>query len=264
MRARSFASTTPLSSTAPDVIHLVATTASTNALALASDGMHGEAWLADEQTAGRGRREIGGTRRAWFSPAGHNVYLSVLLRPPAGTSAVSAVTLAAGAAVCDALATATNFDGQLWLKWPNDLWVANAKLAGILTEARSTGSRVEAVVVGIGVNVNLAATDFPAELREVATSLQIVSGVTQDRLAIALRVRDAIVDAADAFFAAGWDAVGPSVSRWDQSAGRPVEVEIEGAWRVGTAVGIERGGGLAVAVDGERMVVTSGEVRFLR
>lgn len=243
------------------MIHLLESTPSTNQLALDTpDASHGETWIADEQTAGRGRREVGGERRHWHSPRGQNIYMSVMLRPHAAASAISGVTLAVGAHVCTAIWEQTGIE-DIWLKWPNDIWVGSRKLAGILTEARTGASGVEAVVVGIGINVNLGPDDVPPELEEVMTSVRIEQGPV-DRLNLAFAVRRAVLSGAAEYFGGGWNAVRDDVTRWDRSDGRPVELERDGEWRRGTARGIEPDGGLAVEVDGERLVVTSGEVRF--
>lgn len=236
---------------------------STNQIALnaAADGApHGSAWIADAQTAGRGRREVGGQRRSWFSPPGANLHMSVLLRPHSRPSEVSGVTLAVGAHVCGALAEAT--DLGVWLKWPNDIWVADRKLAGILTEAVTGARGVEAVVVGIGLNVNVGAEDVPDELAEILTSVRIEHGIPADRIRLAWAVYHAIMAGAAEYFGGGWEAVRDDITRWDRSHGRPVEIELDGEWHAGEARGIGLHGALIVEVDGESHEVTSGEVRF--
>lgn len=244
------------------MIHLHESAESTNQLALDKTGAaHGETWLADHQTAGRGRREVDGSRRDWYSPPGHNVYMSVMLRPHASAAAVSGVTLAVGAHICTALWEQTGLE-ELWLKWPNDIWVGARKLAGVLTEARTGVAGVEAVVVGIGINVNLGVEDVPEDLEDIMTSVRIESGRPIDRLNIAFAVRHAILAGAAEYFGGGWDAVRDDVVRWDRSDGHPVEVELDGRWQRGTARGIEHDGGLAIEIGGERVVVTSGDVRF--
>lgn len=246
------------------MIQLFESVPSTNELALrgASEGAaHGATWIADEQTAGRGRREVGGNRRAWFSPPGANIYMSVLLRPHVAASEVSGVTLATGAHVCTALYEKTELD-DLWLKWPNDIWVGSRKLAGILTEAVTGPDGVEAVVVGIGINVNIGADEVPEGLEDILTSVRIESEHPADRLRIAFAVRHAILAGAAEYFGGGWSAVRDDIERWDGSDGRVVEVEVDGEWAVGTAKGIAFDGSLVVEIEGDEQKVTSGEVRF--
>lgn len=160
------------------VYHL-ATTGSTNAVAIeaAQQGARAGVWIADEQTAGRGR---GGHR--WHSVAGDGLYMSVLMRPRlAGVDALK-LSLAAGLAARGAVvATAGLPSDRIDLRWPNDLmlWGADGverKFGGILTEsAMDGGSGVLAyAVIGIGMNLNHA--ELPEELRALATSLRIEGG----------------------------------------------------------------------------------------
>jgi BirA family biotin operon repressor/biotin-[acetyl-CoA-carboxylase] ligase len=114
--------------------------------------------LAERQTAGRGRRGA-----AWFSPAGESLAFSILIRPEEPKSLWPRLALAAGLAVAEAVET---FGPQAGIKWPNDVWIGHRKTAGILVEAGA-----DFAVVGIGLNVNT--TDFPPEVSEIATSLQI-------------------------------------------------------------------------------------------
>lgn len=246
------------------MIELLETIGSTNEVALAAAAAgapHASAWIADTQTAGRGRRVAGGRRREWFSPPRRNVYLSVLLRPQVGAAEVAGVTLAVGAHLCGALVDAAGIDA--WLKWPNDVWIEDRKLAGILTEAVTGPSGVEAVVVGIGINVNLGLDEVPEELEDVVTSIRIATGHPADRLTIALRAYRAALAGAAEYFGGGWDAVRDDIERWDGSHGRIVQVERDGEWRRGVARGIGRTGALVVEVDEETIEVTSGEVLFV-
>lgn len=122
--------------------------------------------FAESQTAGRGR--LG---RSWFSPGGQGLWFSVLLRPPLHPQAITRITIAAATALMRGLQEETGL--PLQIKWPNDITARGRKLAGILTELRGELDKVKEVIVGIGVNVNVAASEFPAALRPVATSLKI-------------------------------------------------------------------------------------------
>lgn len=138
------------------VLHHFELISSTNdhARELAEEGAgHGEVVIADSQTGGRGRRG-----RPWVSPPGLNAYFSVILRPELPPARAPELTLLASVAICDALRQA---NVPAAIKWPNDLLVQDRKIAGILTEMASEPERVHWAVIGIGVNVNAAATDFP-------------------------------------------------------------------------------------------------------
>jgi BirA family biotin operon repressor/biotin-[acetyl-CoA-carboxylase] ligase len=114
--------------------------------------------LAEHQTAGRGRRGA-----AWFSPAGESLAFSILLRPEEPKSLWPRLALATGLAVAEAIESCGL---QAGIKWPNDVWIGQRKVAGILVEAGA-----DFVVIGIGLNIN--STAFPPEVAEIATSLCI-------------------------------------------------------------------------------------------
>ena len=144
---------------------------STNNLAMdaASAGApEGSVFLAEQQTAGRGRGA-----NQWHSARSAGIYCSVILRPALPPSDVLVLSLAAGLAVSAAI---QDVDPRVQpdLKWPNDLLIGGKKFCGILTEMNAEVTRVRHVVVGIGINVNQAA--FPPDLQSVATSLRLATG----------------------------------------------------------------------------------------
>jgi len=154
------------------------TVGSTNLLALEaaqSGAPHGSVWVADEQTAGRGRGGHG-----WHSTPGDGLYLSVLLRLQMALSDALWLSLVTGLAAQSAIATVTNLQPDI--RWPNDLLIHEKKCAGILVETSATPSQSEAptmlryAVIGIGINVNHSS--FPADIASVATSLRCESGST--------------------------------------------------------------------------------------
>lgn len=149
---------------------------STNLVAMeaaAARAPEGSVFLAEEQTAGRGRGA-----HAWHSARSAGLYCSLILRPTLPPSEVLVLSLAAGLAV---EAAVRELDPQLKpdLKWPNDLLLEGKKFCGILTEMSAEATHVRHIVVGIGVNVNHAT--FPAGLQEEATSLRLVSGTEWSR-----------------------------------------------------------------------------------
>lgn len=233
---------------------------STNDLALASakTGSHGDCWIAESQTSGRGRRETTGARRVWYSPPARNIYMSLLLKPNIAASQAAGLTLAVGVAVCETLKTV---GVDVWLKWPNDIFVGTSKLGGILTEAVTTGPTVDAVVVGLGLNVNIRAAEVPEDLQEVMTSLQIETGQVVDRLTLVHPLHGAMLHWSQAYATQGWPGISGAVQRWDRSSGRQVELS-DG--RVGVARGIDPVGQLRVEVDGTVLEMTTGEVRLCK
>jgi len=207
------------------------------ASALAHEGArHGVVIVADEQTAGRGRR---GT--IWQSPPGAGLYFSFVARPD--NPALSLITLAAGVAVRDGVQAATGLAADL--KWPNDLIVGPRKLAGILAEGISIGSPDQAVIVGVGVNVQPAA--YPPEVAARAVSLEGELGRSIDRglllseILIALwdRLAQRPGDILQAWRAASPNATGTRVE-WDGRHGTTAGIDDSGALLVKTSAGIER------------------------
>ena len=140
---------------------------------LAADGaVHGTVVVADAQTAGKGRRG-----RQWESPAGENIYLSILLRPDCVPEKAPMLTLVMAYSVAKLLRE-LGVEG-VQIKWPNDLVLSGKKICGILTEMQLKDTEIDYVVVGVGINVNTS--NFPKELKDTATSLYLESGRTFDR-----------------------------------------------------------------------------------
>lgn len=143
------------------------TVGSTNELAkeLAQKGAEdGTVIIAEEQTAGKGRMG-----RQWFSPAGKGLWFSVILKPEISPVDAPKLTLVSAVAVAKTL---RELGIPAGIKWPNDILIHDRKLAGILTEMNAEFDRVHYLVVGMGVNVSLGNESLPAELSDIATSLE--------------------------------------------------------------------------------------------
>jgi BirA family biotin operon repressor/biotin-[acetyl-CoA-carboxylase] ligase len=125
--------------------------------------------LAEAQLRGKGRMG-----RPWFSPAGQGIYVSVILRPRVLPPEATQLVLLAAVAAAEALLAHAAM--PLTVKWPNDILVGGKKIAGILTEMRLDGNRIDHVVVGLGVNVNTPAESMPLEIAGIATSLCAATG----------------------------------------------------------------------------------------
>jgi len=137
---------------------------------LARDGVkEGVVVFAESQTKGRGR--LG---RKWISPAHKGLWFSLLLRPDLRPQEATQLTVASATALCRAIHSETGLNPEI--KWPNDILVHGKKVAGILTEMSAELDRVQHVILGIGVNMNMSAGEFQPELRKLATSLKIESG----------------------------------------------------------------------------------------
>jgi BirA family biotin operon repressor/biotin-[acetyl-CoA-carboxylase] ligase len=239
-------------------LHCFDLLASTNTTAremAAADAPHGTVVMADAQSQGRGR--LG---RSWASPPGTNLYLSAILRAAVPAERLAQISLVAGVAVCTAI--------RDWcpasIKWPNDVIAGDRKVAGILAELEGADPS-PVVVLGIGVNVNAGADDFPPELREKAGSIRLACGAPVDRAQVAARLLAEVERwydrwARDGFapVAAAWRALAPCV-------GRPIRVAQPGdTVREGLVVDIDDDGALRLRdADGREHRVVAGDVTVL-
>jgi BirA family biotin operon repressor/biotin-[acetyl-CoA-carboxylase] ligase len=226
----------------------------TRAKDLASDGApEGALVIAESQTGGRGRKG-----RAWFSPPGEGVYLSVILRPPISPVEAPKITLIAGIASAETLLD--RFPGlDVHIKWPNDILLGRKKVAGILTEISSDMDRVGYVVSGMGLNVN--GRVFPAEIASIATSLALETGGPLDRADLVRGYLQRHERWYDAFLAGDAPRI---LKRWkslSRTLGSRVAVDGPGGRIQGLARDIDRDGSLLVEDDrGELHAVFSGDV----
>lgn len=149
---------------------------------LARDGVkEGAVVFAESQTKGRGR--LG---RKWISPGNKGLWFSVLLRPDLRPQAATQLTVAAATALSRAIRSQTSLAPQI--KWPNDILIRGKKVAGILTELSAELDQVKYLILGIGVDVNLDAAEFPPDVRKLATSLKIETGAALNRAELAAAV----------------------------------------------------------------------------
>ncbi len=130
--------------------------------------------VAETQTAGRGRRD-----RIWHSPRGKGLYLSILLRPALPPQQSGRISLMAAVAVVRTMAKMGGIQARI--KWPNDIYHQGKKLGGILIENNLAPTSLHAVIVGIGLNVNLAPEDVPEPIRQQTTSLAAALGKEVDK-----------------------------------------------------------------------------------
>jgi BirA family biotin operon repressor/biotin-[acetyl-CoA-carboxylase] ligase len=229
---------------------------------------HAHAVLAEAQTQGRGRRQ-----RAWYSPAGGNIYLSLGWRFGPATRHLSTLPLVTAVCLCRALERAGLRDHGI--KWPNDILVGGAKLAGILVETQSAAGRAVLAVIGIGLNVHMpgAPEGLPAGVIDrpwTDLAAQLPSAAQQSgRNALAALLLDELLPGLERYVEAGFE---PFRQTWDQRdllAGKRVGLEGNGPFpsgmaHTGTALGIDDSGGLAVAIDGYGLqVLHAAEVSIL-
>ncbi|EKU71880.1 biotin--[acetyl-CoA-carboxylase] ligase [Selenomonas sp. F0473] len=209
--------------------------------------------VAESQGTGRGRLE-----RRFFSPPGKGIWVSILLRPSFLPQEAPKCTLMAAVAVARAM---EKFSLRAEIKWPNDILHDGKKLVGILTEMSAEMDRVNYVVIGIGINVNIAAEDFPEELRDIATSLMQMKGEPLPRVAFLQELLRAI----DALYAeVQREGFAPVLAAWRTYAvtlGRPVRViGTAGDHFDGVAADIDEEGALLIDTPSGRKRVLAGDV----
>lgn len=212
--------------------------------------------VADHQTAGRGRLD-----RTWEAPPGSALLLSVLLRPSLLPTHVHSTTMVAAIAASDAFEEVAGF--RPLLKWPNDVVVDDRKLGGLLAEAELEGDKVDAVVVGLGLNVNW--DEAPPELAEIAVAANQVAGRPVDREALLTHFLDRLEEHYSALVEpGGWRGTLLNYRRLSSTLGRDVRVELPGETFTGRAVEVTGEGHLLVEVGGDVRRIPAGDVVHLR
>jgi len=222
---------------------------------------HGTCVVAEGQTAGRGR--LG---RSFFSPPYQNLYTSIVLRPRLTTAEAPSWILAAAIAVAEAVEASVPDPDAVEIKWPNDVLLGGLKTAGILMQLAAEAAQVEYLVLGIGVNLNVARDSFPEEFRHLATSLSSHNGAPVDRLAFARRLYHHLEEVLDRCAAAGFDAVRDAFeARFRMAGQRIVALELSGEELEGIALGIDKDGALRVARDdGTETRVIAGDITLAK
>lgn len=236
---------------------------------------HGTVVTAVAQRAGRGREG-----RTWASPPGLGLYLSAVVRPALPLVLVPPMTLAIGVWVCDA---ARAFGADARLKWPNDVLACGRKLAGVLVEAQSQGGRLEAVIVGIGVNL---AGALPPELAGRAITLAAAAAAGRgaapgapeprpeppiDRGAFTAALLRHVEAWIDRYVAAG---LVPVIDAWHARMARGLTVRVAagggagapgGAFLEGEAEGLDADGALLLRErSGRSHRIRTGDVEVIR
>jgi len=231
---------------------------STNVLAMreADEGApEGMVYVADEQTAGRGRGA-----HSWHSARGAGLYVSVLLRPKVAPADILWLSLAAGLAVREAVHQVTSLDADI--RWPNDLLFGKKKFCGILTELNAEVTRVRHAVVGIGINVHQE--NFPGELQPIASSLRSETGRSWARQDLLIALLQSLLREAQALSAETAGAALNILKRIEGASswirGKRVHVGEDPGYS-GVTAGLDARGFLQVRTPQGMRTVLSGGVR---
>ncbi|CAK6497598.1 Bifunctional ligase/repressor BirA [Pantoea sp. Nvir] len=211
----------------------------------------GDACIAEYQQAGRGRRG-----RQWFSPFGANLYMSMYWRLEQGPAAAMGLSLVIGIVIAEALQQLGAQDVRV--KWPNDLYLQDRKLAGILVELTGKTGDAAQIVMGAGINLAMRGAEA-AQINQGWINLQ-EAGITIDRNDLAAKLINSLREALPLFER---DGLAPFTERWktlDNFINRPVKLLIGEREIQGIARGIDKQGGLLLEQDGEIKSWVGGEI----
>ncbi len=209
--------------------------------------------VTEEQAEGRGRLS-----RGWFSPKAKGIWFSIVLRPPFPPQEAPKCTLMAAVAVNRAIRDIAGV--PCGIKWPNDIMCKGRKLVGILTEMSAEMDAINHVVIGMGVNVNIPGEDFPAELREIATSLLLETGKPVRRLELFIRILERLEELYLEVLRSGFAVV---LDAWRQESitlGQQVQVIGTDKSFLGQAIDIDSDGALLVSTESGVERVLAGDV----
>lgn len=238
-------------------IHVFEQTTSTNDVVekLARDGVReGVVVFAESQTRGRGR--LG---RKWISPPRRGLWLSILLRPNLRPQETTQLTVASATALRRAILSQTRL--RVEIKWPNDTLIGGKKVAGILTEMSAELDRVRHVILGIGIDVNQDAQEFPVELRKTATSLKIEHGESLSRAALATAVLSELDSEYSRICAGRFSEVAAEWMEHCTTIGKDVTVHIGDRKIRGRAESLDDDGALILRSEHGRLQrITGGDV----
>lgn len=231
-------------------------TDSTNSLAydLAEKGVReGAVVIAEQQSKGRGR--LG---RRWISPPG-GVYLSCIIKPRITPNEIQQFTLVSALGVVDAIKEITGLDTRI--KWPNDILINDKKICGILMEMKAETDRIDFIVVGIGINVNVNDKMLP----DTATSLKKELGQYISRINIVKALLRNMEREYCVFREKGFHAVRKKIKEFSYTLGRHVSVKSHNAVYEGEAIDIDGDGALIIRLDtGGIQRILSGDIVLVR
>ncbi|MBI2486979.1 MAG: biotin--[acetyl-CoA-carboxylase] ligase [Deltaproteobacteria bacterium] len=243
-------------------IYLFEEVGSTNDVAfeLARNGVSdGTIVIADSQTKGRGRLQ-----RKWISPSGLNLYISVIFRPTIQIKDTPLFTLITSIALAE---TIKNNGAEPSIRWPNDILIDRKKAAGVLTEMQPRGERVDFVVVGIGVNLNMTREIMEREMEEIAetaTSIREATGYEIDRSKFTAELINELQIWYQKFQKEGRNRI---IQEWTERWGainRRVQVKFDENAVEGIASGIDENGYLVLKKDdGTYETIVAGDVILL-
>jgi BirA family biotin operon repressor/biotin-[acetyl-CoA-carboxylase] ligase len=226
---------------------------------LARDGVpEGVVVFAESQTRGRGRMN-----RRWESSPGNGLWFSTLLRPRVQPVGATRITIAAATSLVRAIRHCTQIESEI--KWPNDVLIRGRKVAGILIELAAELDTIRHVVLGVGVNVNQRAEEFPPELRSIATSLAREAGGAVDRAVLAARILEELEADYARVCRGRFEELAAEWERHCTTLGRAVKIQVGGRIIQGRAEALDPEGALLVRTQhGNLERVLGGDVTVVK
>lgn len=218
--------------------------------AASQGGVSGHLVLAEQQTAGRGRRS-----RKWVSPFGCNIYLSLLWRFNLASSELAGLGIVVAVALARALST---YSENIRIKWPNDIYWQGRKLAGILLEMQGEANGPATVVIGLGVNVDMA-EEAGADIDQAWTDLRRATTGEVSRNGLAASIIDQLIAAIVQFETAGLPPFIRDWQAWDMLYNQPVDLALATQSISGIARGIGETGALRVETETGMQSFMAGE-----
>ncbi|MBN1473384.1 MAG: biotin--[acetyl-CoA-carboxylase] ligase [Syntrophaceae bacterium] len=242
-------------------IHYFQEIGSTNdeAFRLGMDGApEGTVVVADSQSAGKGRLQ-----RSWFSPPQANIYTSIILRPEFNPADAPRITIMAGLAAAQTIETYCPREARI--KWPNDVLLDGKKVCGILAQMQTNEDKIDFVILGIGINVNIAADDFPAEIRKIATSLAAQTGAFHSRHDLLITLYKNLSKWYKTLISTGFEMISDEWLRMASLIGCKIQVKFGNEIIKGKAVGIDERGALVMSDSkGKTVKILAGDASILK
>ncbi|MCM2271242.1 MAG: biotin--[acetyl-CoA-carboxylase] ligase [candidate division Zixibacteria bacterium] len=222
-----------------------------------SGAPEGSIVTAEQQSQGRGR--LG---RTWFSPESTGIYVSILLRPHIKPEQAPGLSIMTSLALADTLDPVA--PGEVQIKWPNDILIGGKKVCGVLTELSAERHRILHVVVGVGINVNQRAADFPADIKRTATSLRVVTKKKLNRAELLKSfLRNFEREYLD-YQKYGLKKSQRRLRKYSSMLGKSVRILSGENVIEGVAVDIDTSGALILYHGGKRIPISAGEVSILK
>jgi BirA family transcriptional regulator, biotin operon repressor / biotin---[acetyl-CoA-carboxylase] ligase len=214
--------------------------------------------IADSQSGGKGR-----FGRSWHSPRGANIYTSVILRPQMESSEISRIPIMAGVAVAEVLDAFC--PGKISLKWPNDVLLNDKKVCGILSTAKITAGKIDFIVLGIGINVNMSGNQFSEEIRDSATSLFVETGRELSREELIISLYENLEKWYKQLTQKEFGCIKEKWLNLTPMIGQDVQVVFQDEIIAGKAAGIDDDGSLILMAGGNKEIkVSAGDATILK